>query len=71
MGNVKVWVNYKSEAERTCREYPVGKTVKVLYNPKKPSEACLEPRVETTPGIVTLAISFFIIGIFAIGGFFE
>ncbi|MZH02737.1 MAG: DUF3592 domain-containing protein, partial [Nitrospinae bacterium] len=45
VGNVKVWVNYKNEAEQTCREYPVGKTVRVLYNPKRPSEACLEPRV--------------------------
>ncbi len=71
VGNVKVWVNNRSVAERTCREYPVGKTVKVLYNPNKPSEACLEPRVETTPGIVTLSISFFIIGILAIGGVFE
>lgn len=71
VGNVTVSVNNKSEAQYKCRDYPIGKTVKVFHNPRKPTEACLEPRVETTPGILTLSIAFFIIGVFAVNGIFE
>jgi len=41
-------VSWGSKAQDYCQKYPEGKTVKALFNPDDPQDACLERREETS-----------------------
>jgi hypothetical protein len=58
----------KSPHQAVVDKYPVGKTVKVYYDPKKPEFAILEPGVTTTNYIVIGAgIVFLLAGVVMTG----
>jgi hypothetical protein len=47
----KVSTNVAGGAQKKVNEYPVGKEVKVHYDPDDPAESCLEPGVRASASI--------------------
>lgn len=55
-------ISLKGKAEQTCRNYPTGKSVRVHYNPNKPSDSVLETREETSWFYLAIGLVLAIVG---------
>ena len=55
-------ISFKSKAEQTCRTYPTGKSVRVHYNPRKPSDSVLETHEETSWFYLAIGLVLAIVG---------